>query len=93
MHATLRRPGTSVDDAKATGPTSERRAAMVEAAGRTVSRPRGREAILNLDPPDHTRLRSLVSFCMARRYFANACSVFRCLMRAAITTVGALLLS
>ena len=59
VHALLRKPGTSVEDRNIAGEGSTRRqqlADMVE--GREVRRSL---AILNLDPPDHTRLRKLVS--------------------------------
>ena len=59
VHAVLRTPGTSVDDRNlADGQTRrDRLADLVE--GRRPER--GSKAILNIDPPDHTRLRKLVS--------------------------------
>jgi cytochrome P450 len=54
----LRDPKLSVDDRNATpGPLQ---AAMREAVGE-LDEERGSHAMLNLDPPDHTRLRRLVS--------------------------------
>jgi cytochrome P450 len=54
--AVLRAPGTSVDDRNATGPMP-----FPEPELPPDRQERGRHAILNLDPPDHTRLRRLVS--------------------------------
>ena len=59
VHALLRKPGTSVEDRNIAGDGSTRRqqlAGLVE--GRELRRSL---AILNIDPPDHTRLRKLVS--------------------------------
>lgn len=59
VHALLRKPGTSVEDRNIVddGPTRRQQLAdLVE--GRKVRRSL---AILNIDPPDHTRLRKLVS--------------------------------
>ena len=55
--ALLRRPGTSVDDTNA-NVTMRRQLPPDLAEGPDQ---RGRHAILNLDPPDHTRIRRLVS--------------------------------
>jgi cytochrome P450 len=59
VHTLLRRPGTSVDDRNIAGAASTRRQQLAATAGRTSTR--GSRSILNLDPPDHTRLRKLVS--------------------------------
>ncbi len=57
VHAILRRPGMSVEDDNIAGDSRrERLAELVE--GREV---RKSQAILNIDPPDHTRIRRLVS--------------------------------
>lgn len=57
VHALLRRPGMSVEDSNVAGENRrDRLAAQVE--GR---QPRKSLAILNIDPPDHTRIRRLVS--------------------------------
>lgn len=58
VHAVLRRPGTSVEDRNVTG-SRPRRELLAEMAGDRERR--GTRGILNIDPPDHTRLRSLVS--------------------------------
>ena len=57
VHAILRRPGMSVEDDNIAGDSRRQRLAeLVE--GREV---RKSQAILNIDPPDHTRIRRLVS--------------------------------
>ncbi len=57
VHALLRKPGTSVEDGNIAD--RSRRDALVELVpGRE---PRRSLAILNIDPPDHTRIRKLVS--------------------------------
>lgn len=58
VHTVLRRPGMSVEDRNIDGPT--RRDHLHELLGpdRPVREQRG---ILNIDPPDHTRIRRLVS--------------------------------
>lgn len=57
VHAILRRPGMSVEDDNVAGGSRRERLAEL-AEGREV---RKSQAILNIDPPDHTRIRSLVS--------------------------------
>ncbi|MCU1455323.1 MAG: cytochrome [Acidimicrobiales bacterium] len=59
VHALLRLPGTSVEDRNATASELTRRQALAEAHPERYER--GSRAILNIDPPDHTRLRKLVS--------------------------------
>ncbi len=64
VFALLRNPATSVEDANIQGGLNEMREAMFadllqEFGGE--ERDRGDRAILNLDPPDHTRIRKLVS--------------------------------
>jgi cytochrome P450 len=59
----LRMPGTSVDDNNANAGT--RRQIPAEVLGQRAER--GRHAILNLDPPDHTRIRRLVSSAFSMR--------------------------
>jgi cytochrome P450 len=61
VHSLLRTPGTSVEDRNIDGGsnradvfTEARAARGLEATGRSL-------AILNIDPPDHTRIRRLVS--------------------------------
>jgi cytochrome P450 len=53
----LRQPGTSVDDRNTEAPLR----AVIPDELLEEREPRGRHAILNLDPPDHTRIRRLVS--------------------------------
>ncbi len=64
VFALLRNPATSVEDGNISGGLNEMRQAMfadlVEEFGGD-ERDRGDRAILNLDPPDHTRIRKLVS--------------------------------
>jgi cytochrome P450 len=59
VHVVLRRPGTSVEDRNMAGDRTNRRQQMANLVeGREMRR---NLSILNLDPPDHTRLRKLVS--------------------------------
>ncbi len=58
VHTVLRDPSTSVEVANATGPTN--RGELLASLSPERAQ-RGTKAILNLDPPDHTRLRRLVS--------------------------------
>lgn len=59
VHDLLRKPGTSVEDRNITGDGTASRPRMADLVeGREVQRSL---AILNIDPPDHTRLRKLVS--------------------------------
>ena len=59
VHALLRKPGTSVEDRNIAGEGSARRQQLADLVeGREVRRSL---AMLNIDPPDHTRLRKLVS--------------------------------
>ncbi|MEO6629387.1 MAG: cytochrome P450 [Aquihabitans sp.] len=60
VHTLLRKPGTSVDDQNSTREGLSLRDQMRAVVGsRDVER--GTGSILNMDPPDHTRLRKLVS--------------------------------
>lgn len=61
VHTLLRTPGTSVEERNITnaGPTRSERLAEVRMAGGPM--PDRSVAILNIDPPDHTRIRRLVS--------------------------------
>jgi cytochrome P450 len=58
VHTLLRNPATSVEDRNLTNP-SLIAAAFAEATGEVADR--GSRGILRLDPPDHTRIRRLVS--------------------------------
>jgi cytochrome P450 len=61
VHTLLRTPGTSVEERNITnaGPTRSERLGEVRMAGGPM--PERSVAILNIDPPDHTRIRRLVS--------------------------------
>jgi cytochrome P450 len=60
VHQLLREPGTSVEDRNAS--ETQFLLPQPQAEGRTEEElQRGDKAILNIDPPDHTRLRRLVS--------------------------------
>ena len=58
VHTVLRRPGTSVDE-RNLPEGRRRRDRLVELDPKRADR--ASHAILNIDPPDHTRLRKLVS--------------------------------
>lgn len=57
VHQVLRRPGTSVEDRNIGEHVESRRRVLAEEHGAEARS----LAILNIDPPDHTRLRKLVS--------------------------------
>lgn len=69
VHALLRRPGMSVEDENIAGETRRQRLAQMNPE---QQRPPSR-AILNIDPPDHTRIRRLVS----RAFTPRAVEAFR----------------
>jgi cytochrome P450 len=58
VHTILRRPGMSVEDRNVNGDSTRRDRLADLVPGREVRRSL---AILNIDPPDHTRIRRLVS--------------------------------
>ena len=68
VFAILRDPSLSVDDANVVG-DSERAQLYTRLAGDREAR--GDRAMLNLDPPDHTRLRKLVSKAFTPRRIAE----------------------
>lgn len=59
VHMLLRNPNTSVEDEKATNMVDTRRQIFEQMTQERERR--GSMGILNIDPPDHTRLRKLVS--------------------------------
>ncbi|MCB1031005.1 MAG: cytochrome P450, partial [Acidimicrobiales bacterium] len=62
VHALLRTPGMSVDERNvANSPTRAERIAEIRAAAGLAEQRRPSRAILNIDPPDHTRIRGLVA--------------------------------
>lgn len=61
VHTVLRKPGTSVEDRNITMDGPSRRDLMRGLVGDDASATERSLAILNLDPPDHTRIRKLVS--------------------------------
>ena len=67
-HRLLRDPTTSVDDSNATW--NMREALFEQVAGEEWAE-RGNRSILNVDPPDHTRLRKLVSKAFTPRMVEN----------------------
>jgi cytochrome P450 len=62
VHTLLRKPGTSVEERNISGlEGTNRRTRLAEAAGIEGGEWQRSVAILNIDPPDHTRIRKLVS--------------------------------
>lgn len=61
VHALLRKPGTSVEERNITSDAPTRAERLAEVRMANGPGPERSLAILNIDPPDHTRIRRLVS--------------------------------